>query len=388
MVRKMKINLNTLTSEEKVSLALRDVYEKYGYKRFKMSKFEEYSLYLENKNFLLSDNIITFNDLDGKLLALKPDVTLSIAKNAKSEGSAEKVYYIENVYRLDKDASKYREISQMGLEAIGSYDPYITTEVVLLALKSLKEIDENFVLDISNISFVTGLIDAISVTDYSLRKKLLDCIVSKNVHDLARLADEADLKENIKKSLKKLITINGSFKSALEDAYEIAINDEMKNALDELSAIYSCIGDTEFKDNIRLDFSIINDTNFYSGIVFCGYVAGVPRAVLSGGRYDKLLDKLGKNRNAIGFAVYLNEINSYYYEPTKFDVDCVVIYKECLNDINKTMSVNMTNLYKAIDSLIEKGYTVRVEKNIPKDLSYKTCFVLQGDGRLEELKNV
>lgn len=383
----MKINLSTLTSEEKVSLALRDVYEKYGYKRFKMSKFEEYSLYLENKNFLLSDNIITFNDLDGKLLALKPDVTLSIAKNAKLEGSTEKVYYIENVYRLDKEASKYREISQMGLEAIGQYDGYITTEVILLALKSLNEIDENFVLDISNISFVTGLIDAIT-PDYTLRNKLLDCIVSKNLHDLTKLAESVGFSEDIKRSLKKLITINGSFLSALESAQEIAVNDEMKNSLNELREIYEVIGETKFKENIRLDFSIINDTNFYNGIVFCGYVAGVPRAVLSGGRYDKLLDKLGKKRNAIGFAVYLNEINSYYYEPTKYDVDCIILAKECLCDTENGKNVNMTYLQRAINSLIDKGYSVRVEAEVPSDLSFRFCFDLQNDGQLKEVKNV
>ena len=67
-----------LKNEEKAIFALRSLYKSYGYLPFKMSKFEEYDLYATNKDFLVSDRVITFNDTDGKLLALKPDVTLSI----------------------------------------------------------------------------------------------------------------------------------------------------------------------------------------------------------------------------------------------------------------------------------------------------------------------
>ena len=90
-----------LSREEKVSFKLRALYGKYGYTQYKMSKFEEYDLYVKNKDFLVSDNVITFTDTDGKLMALKPDVTLSIIKNSKDlcDGLT-KVYYNENVYRV------------------------------------------------------------------------------------------------------------------------------------------------------------------------------------------------------------------------------------------------------------------------------------------------
>lgn len=75
-----------LKKEEQVAFALRSLYKKYGYLPYKMSKFEPYDLYVANKEFLLGDGVITFNDTDGKLLALKPDVTLSIVKNSGDEG--------------------------------------------------------------------------------------------------------------------------------------------------------------------------------------------------------------------------------------------------------------------------------------------------------------
>ena len=79
------INDKLLKSDERALLTLRSLYKAYGYLPFKMSKFEEYDLYVRNKDFLVSDSIITFTDTAGKLLALKPDVTLSIIKNGTDE---------------------------------------------------------------------------------------------------------------------------------------------------------------------------------------------------------------------------------------------------------------------------------------------------------------
>ena len=128
-----------LKNDEKAVFELRSLYENFGYRKYKMSKFEEYDLYARNKSFLpQSDgNIITFNNVDGRLLALKPDVTLSIVKNAK-EGRQVKEYYNENVYRMVDH--EYREFMQVGLECIGDIDLYSTCEVLMLAKKSLATI--------------------------------------------------------------------------------------------------------------------------------------------------------------------------------------------------------------------------------------------------------
>ena len=127
-----------LKNEEKIVLSLRSLYSKYGYMPYKMNKFEEYDLYAKNKDFLVSDGIITFTDTNGKLLALKPDVTLSIIKNAADvKGVKNKMYYSENVYRISGGTREYKEIMQTGLECIGDLTLYDTYEVISLAGKSL-----------------------------------------------------------------------------------------------------------------------------------------------------------------------------------------------------------------------------------------------------------
>ena len=119
----MELDLNVLRPQERASLQLRLLYEQEGFRKYHMGRFEEYGLYQENRRFLSSEQVITFTDLDGRLLALKPDVTLSIAKNAQvGPGGCGRYYYQENVYRPSQESHTFREISQMGLECIGAVD--------------------------------------------------------------------------------------------------------------------------------------------------------------------------------------------------------------------------------------------------------------------------
>ena len=120
---------------EQVAFDLRALYSRYGYAQYKMSKFEEYDLYARNKDFLISENVITFTDLSGKLMALKPDVTLSIVKNSADQTPwVQKLYYNENVYRTAKGSAGVRGIMQMGLETLGDLDEYCISEVLSCTL--------------------------------------------------------------------------------------------------------------------------------------------------------------------------------------------------------------------------------------------------------------
>ena len=99
----MNFKLENLRKSEQIPLMLGQLYQQFGYTKFKMEKIEEYDFYAENKNFLKSHKIITFPDSEGKLVALKPDITLSIIKNTKATSShSEKRFYNENVYRVSK----------------------------------------------------------------------------------------------------------------------------------------------------------------------------------------------------------------------------------------------------------------------------------------------
>ena len=133
----MELDLKMLKPQERISLQLRLLYEQMGYRKYHMGRFEEYGLYQENRRFLPSEQVITFTDLDGRLLALKPDVTLSIAKNAQpAKDECQRYYYCENVYRPSQESHTFREISQMGLECIGCVEDPDMVQTVSRSLQS------------------------------------------------------------------------------------------------------------------------------------------------------------------------------------------------------------------------------------------------------------
>ena len=295
----MNIDINVLKNDEKAIFTLRTLYQKFGYKQYKMSKFEEYDLYVRNKDFLVSDNVITFTDTDGKLMALKPDVTLSIIKNTDdTKTDVQKVYYNENVYRVSKGTESYKEIMQAGLECIGDIDNANIYEVIMLACESLKSISEDYVLDISHMGVVTEVVESLGVS-LSVEKELLRCIGEKNFDEIRKICQTEGVNPD---KLEKLISVYGDAEKVLKQVKEIADTDNVK----QLENIVNELVKNGYGDKIRVDFSVINDMSYYNGFVFKGFINGISAGVLSGGQYDNLMQKMRKKSKAIGFAVYID----------------------------------------------------------------------------------
>lgn len=299
-----------------------------GYRKFRMRKFEEYSLYLEHKNFLLSEHVLAFNGLDGRLLALKPDVTLSIVKNTTaSETEGEKLFYAESVYRLDKKTKEYREIEQVGLEMLGGVDSVGMLEVLSLALESLSLISERSVLAVSHMGFLDAVLRSLGL-GASDSARLLACLGSAGAHELLRLCEELEIDGDTAEALAALISFDSSDSDRFAAARILAVSDEAKAAERELEDLFSELALAGFASRVRLDFSVVSDSDYYNGIVFSGYVDGVPKAVLTGGRYDRLAAKLGKEISALGFAVYLSELSYFLRSTAEFDADYLLLYDE------------------------------------------------------------
>lgn len=312
-----------LKSNEKIIFALRSLFNSYGYSLYKMSKFEEYDLYSKNKDFLVSDGVITFTDTNGKLMALKPDVTLSIVKNtANSEYLIQKLYYNENVYRVSKSSHTFKEIMQVGLECIGEVDTFSVFEVLSLALKSLLKISENSVLDISNLDILTQVLDYAQIPK-SEKSEIIRCISEKNIHELSELCIKLGVDEQRLNVLCELVGIHGSPEIAFPKLSRLLDGIVEKALLDEFENIIMSLN---YRNIVNIDFSVVDDIHYYNGIVFKGFVMGVPNSVLSGGQYDILMKKMKRKEKAIGFAVYLDMLEQLEYNLSEYDTDTLIIY--------------------------------------------------------------
>ncbi len=366
----MKIENKLLRNDEKAVFALRSLYEKYGYAQFKMSKFEEYDLYVRNKDFLVSDNIITFTDTNGKLMALKPDVTLSIIKSSdEANGCTQKEYYNENVYRTPKSSASFKEIMQVGLECIGNIDTYSIFEVLSLAAESLKIISEDFVLDISHMGVITGLMKDLSL-DSESEKEIMKCMGEKNAHQILEICERNGVCKEKAQKIAELTCVYGSIKDVTKKLEDL-IGDDGKDALNELIMVANLLETCGYGDRLHIDFSVINDMNYYNGIVFKGFINSIPEGILSGGQYDKLMKKMNKKSRAIGFAVYPDFLERLGDNKKDYDIDTLILYDD-KSDIGV-----LTNTIKM---MTEGGKSASAQREIPPKLKYKQLLRLNARG--------
>ncbi len=356
------LNSDIMKNEERVAYALRSLYSAFGYERYKMSKFEEYDLYVRNKDFLISQGIITFTDTNGKLLALKPDVTLSIIKNSKDEqGCVQKLYYDENVYRTSKDSHSFKEIAQTGLECIGDIDLYHISEVLLLAMRSLETIDGNYVLDISHAGLVESVLRLCSFSS-DTAQKVTSAVQSKNSDEIEYLFRKGELTAYEKALIEVFLCNYSDSRTLSEKLYNLTDDSEVRSNAEQFSRIFSMAKKLSEGGRLNIDFSLTDTAGYYSGVVFKGYIKGIPTVVLSGGQYDRLMEKMGKKQKAIGFAVYLDTLERHNGTKKEYDCDCVII-RDGLSDVAEVIF--------AAKEIADKGESVCVLSSLGQDMKYK-----------------
>ncbi len=330
-----------LINENSIVSNLINIYERFGFKKIKLSKFEDYNLYNNNKDFLQTEHILTFMNLNGNLKSLRPDVTLSIVKKVlkDNEKETQKIYYIEDIYKIV--SNEYEEIPQVGVEIIGKLNNYSNLEIISMAIESLKSINKNYILEISNIDFISAIFDEINLEE-NLKIEILNNIYLKNKHDLEKLLNKnVDCK--YKKYILSFIELSGNYKDILKKLKSLIINKKMQKSYEELKSLSFVFELYNNFDKILLDFSIESQLGYYNGIIFKGYIKESNDIILSGGRYDKLLNKFNSNKNAIGFAIYMDKL----YEKNKSSdyIDILILYKSgdeniLLNEVRKFMNKN------------------------------------------------
>lgn len=367
------MNPNVLTEKERYIYTLRELFLRFGYQPYRMGKFEEYDLYAKNKDFLISDQVITFNDVGGRLMALKPDVTLSIIKNNRGLcGRTEKLFYNENVYRVLKGADSFREIMQAGVECIGDVDTFSIGECLYLSAKSLMRCQgtDDFALNVSSLDILLSVIDGVT-DDRAVKNEIIRCVSEKNAHEILSLCKENEIRPESCDILLKLLSLYGKAQTTLPLIEKLCAEIGEEEKARELSSVLSVFEGSPLFDHIQIDFSVVSDPNYYNGIIFKGYVPGVPGAVLSGGQYDKLMRRMHRNSRAVGFAVYLDMLD--YGERQEYDVDVLLLYDE---------SVKPAVVLEAMEKLSKEGRTVRASKRDDEKLSYRTLLRLSPSGEI------
>lgn len=363
------MNDAVLTREERVVFALRDLYRRYGYLPYRMSKFEEYELYIRNKEFMVGDRVIAFNDTNGKMLALKPDVTLSIIKGGEDRpGEKQKVYYDENVYRVSRSTHRFKEIRQAGLECIGEVDLYDIYETISLAAKSLAAIGGEYLLTVSHLGLFSSALSGVS-SDPAFLSEANACIAAKNAHDLKTVCSRFGVRDADYDALCRLLDAN----FAPSGATAFLATCPPSAAREEIGRLAALLAASPYADRIRFDFSLTGDVDYYNGFIFKGFLRGIASDVLSGGQYDRMMEKLGRTSRAVGFALYLDLLEALDEPDAGCDVDVLLLYNE-RND--------PAAIIRKAEQIRAAGKSCSVQREIPEKLRYRELTDIRKEGDL------
>ncbi|WP_394900157.1 ATP phosphoribosyltransferase regulatory subunit [Clostridium butyricum] len=331
-----------------------DIFYKWGYKEIITPTVEFYETFNHDSQTLKEEDMYKFFDNRGRILVLRPDMTIPIARvvetKFKDESLPIKLRYNSNVFRVHASlGGKRNEYTDCGVELIGLEDKKSDLEVLVLALEALEKLGlSDFKLEIGNIGFFEGVFKTLNISKES-KEIIAQYIEDKNLKNLEDYLDESDIKDEYKEFFNKLPWLFGD-RSILEEAKVLAFNEELKANLEYLENLYSELDILGYGNKVTFDLGMVPRLNYYTGIIFRGYGEGVGNTVLRGGRYDNLITIGEEYIPAIGFSLDINSV----IENVKTS--------EKINTIDKSCKIYYSSKYRI--EAIRKSEQLRQEGKI------------------------
>jgi ATP phosphoribosyltransferase regulatory subunit len=290
---------------------LHNLFKGWGYEEIITPTFEFYDI-LSAGTEGLQTKMYKFFDRKGQILALRPEMTASIARVAatklKDNPLPLRLSYQSNVFRYTSPrAGQYREFYQAGIELLGVGSPMGDAEVIAMAAKAIKGSGlKNFKIDIGDVDYFTGIMKAAKLEEeeqIAIRKALSQ----RNVVELEELLTGTELTNKQKDAILSAQELRGGIE-IIEKAKGLVDNQESLESLINLEEVYRNLELLGVSDYICIDLSVVRNFNYYTGIVFEGYTKDLGYTICGGGRYDRLVSKFGYSIPATGFAIGIDRL--------------------------------------------------------------------------------
>ncbi len=289
---------------------LRDVFISWGYTEYVPPTFEYAENLSTGAGAPLQEQMYRFFDRDGRMLALRPDMTIPTARLVGSklfdQPFPQRFFYMGPVFRYNEPlAGMQREFYQAGVELIGVQSPEADGEILALAVESLKTMGlHNFRIVLGEMNFFRGLLEELHLPPDATRS-LRSALDRKSEPELTTLVQKWNLSRRAQEAILQLPYLHGT-EGILAAASQVVLNPTMERALAHLAAIEQVVDAYGVKPYITLDLAEVRGMEYYTGITFEGFSPGLGFALLSGGRYDNLVGEFGPPQPAVGFAITLD----------------------------------------------------------------------------------
>ena len=377
------MNEKNVKDYQKYERTIRTIHKRfrtYGYKRIKTSTFEEYDLYSKVTSSIDQNEMIKIIDRTGQVLVLRPDVTIPITRQLAEEytelPNELRYFYVQDVFRQQDDRAEAIESTQAGVEYYCESSPEADAEVIALACHTLRDLGfTDIKIEIGHAGFFKQLVEEINLTPYQL-VQLKKSIQSKNVVDIQSFLGNLSIDEDVKNAIGMIPFLYGDPLEVSEKARSLVQETKLHETLDYLIEVYEILKVYGLEKYLVLDLGLINHMDYYSDIIFQGFVGKFGKPVLMGGRYDELGNEFGANLPAIGFACQVESLvqaSDSENLSRRFPIDVIITYdRDSLSE-----SITFAN------ELRERNYYVLAspsqKKNTSRELSNYQIIINNGE---------
>ncbi len=288
------------------------LFRSYGYQSIETPSMEFFDVFAKEVGSIPSRELYKFFDREGNTLVLRPDFTPSIARAAAMYFNQEemplRLSYKGSVFQNNNSyQGRLKESTQMGVELINDGSVEADAEIIALAVQTmLRSGITEFQVNIGEVNYFQSLVEEAQLDEETI-EELKQLLEIKNVFGAQELIEKQNLRKDLREALSEIPALFGSYE-VLERAAELTENERAKAAVVRLKKIYEILKFYGCEGYVTFDFSMLSKYSYYTGIIFQGFTYGTGDAVITGGRYDRLLEKFGMKAEAIGFVTKLDSV--------------------------------------------------------------------------------
>lgn len=293
------------------------IFENYGYSEVITPGIEFYDVFNGKARHFPPETMYKLVDGKNRLMVLRPDTTMPIARlcatRLRGEELPLKLFYNQSIFMVNpKDSGRDDEFEQSGIEIIGGENENSDYEALFLAAKALGECNEDYRLEIGDSGIFSELLSQYDYSDEERTEKLRVNIEDKNYPAIDVMLERENADDKSLEALRMLPRLFGGFE-VFEEARKYLFGEAIEKKLARLEKLCRELSGIIPEEKIRVDLGLVNKKNYYTGIIFKGYVEGYGQPVLSGGRYDTLIGEFGGiDAKAVGFAINIEAAAKVY----------------------------------------------------------------------------
>lgn len=377
------------TARRNVEDKIHKIFKSCGYAEIVTSGLEFFDVFNLNSRYFPQESLYKLVDSKGRLIVLRPDSTVPIARvvatRLKEASLPLRLYYNQCVYNMTPLLTgKSDQIVQTGIELIGSSSRTADLEVIGMAVETLSVCcKDGFSLEIGDVGFFKEIMDRLE-TDDNTKEEIRSLIETKNYPALNDALDKIG-ENKVTTALKQLPRLFGG-EEVFEKALKLFSDEKTDAILSDLKQLYIEVKKLAKNGNITVDLGMVNRTDYYTGVIIKGYLAGYGEEILSGGRYDKLISEFGYDVPATGFAVNVDAVAELAVKDTKTASADIIVFAEPGYELQGIMKASE---YRKKGFIVENALCEDIEsvREYAKEKKISKIVMISNDGT-EEQNNV